>query len=213
MERPRIALLEPDPSHAARVRELVAYLGYELLPLRLEHGADDAVRGHLPLAMVLTNAGGQGYTGIELCEDLKMGTGTGNVPIVVIVPSGGGQQAAREALEAGADGFIESPVSECALRAWINVAVRVASLQSMQTGAARDGGYVFSSEAVELFTKLSHAVNHPLQVVRTSAEMIGDNLPPEHPSRKYLASILNATDRASAMVREASQLAKRATRT
>jgi len=212
MERPRIALLEPDAAHAARVRELIAYLGYEVLPLRLEHGADDAVRSNQPLAMVLTNAGGGQYTGIELCEDLKMGTGTGNLPVVVMVPREDGHRAAREALEAGADGFFEVPASESALRAWINVAVRVATLQSMQTGAARNGGYVFSSEAVELFAKLSHSVNHPLQVVRTATEMLGDNLPPDHPSRKHLVSILNATDRASAMVREASQLAKRATR-
>ena len=160
------------------------------------------------LDLILLEADLPNRGGTELCRQLKRSSQTEHIRIVLVSAVATGDSHIAEGLNAGSDGYLTHPIEPDALRAWVRATLRIRLLEK----ALRGKESVPLKDEIELlryFSRLSHAVNNPLQSLIATADLLGMDLEDNLVAMQALETILDLADRVARLVGEASQMAKR----
>jgi len=141
-------------------------------------------------------------SGVDICREIKNNPAT--APISVILISGVHKDSASIAagLQAGADGYLTKPLHINEVRAWSRAALRLRGFMRAQAETA--GPAPNEAELLAHFSKLSHAVNNPLQALMANADLLALNLPGRPQDLALIAEIQRYADRIANLVAEAS---------
>jgi len=117
-----VLIVEDDENLAGLVAEMLRGAGSDTVHFPDANGAVEWLKSHKP-ELILTDIGLPGISGVQLCDILKAGAATAEIPIIVI--SGRGSEAHKvEALRAGVDDYLVKPFSGRELLARIEALLR-----------------------------------------------------------------------------------------
>lgn len=134
---------------------------------------------------------------VTLCGDLRKDSVGVFAPIVLLADPGVTPDTAD------ADGVLTRPIEVAGLRAWLQAAQRLAQMRQSQGG-------INAQELLVSFSRLSHAVNNPLQALYATVDMLllNHGLSPE--ATALASEIITHAGRVAKIVAEASSEAKKA---
>jgi len=129
MSRPRILLVDDEPSLLATIAPLLRSQGYDVATATSGHAALDSVDRQLPQLVVL-DLGLPDLDGVEVCRRLREGR---SVPILVL--SARGAEADKvAALDGGADDYVTKPFGAEELLARVRAALRRSTTSAPTAG-------------------------------------------------------------------------------
>ena len=129
MSRPRILLVDDEPSLLATIAPLLRSQGYDVATATSGHAALDSVDRQLPQLVVL-DLGLPDLDGVEVCRRLREGR---SVPILVL--SARGAEADKvAALDGGADDYVTKPCGAEELLARVRAALRRSTTSAPTAG-------------------------------------------------------------------------------
>jgi two-component system KDP operon response regulator KdpE len=129
MSRPRILLVDDEPSLLATIAPLLRSQGYDVATATSGHAALDSVDRQLPQLVVL-DLGLPDLDGVEVCRRLREGR---TVPILVL--SARGAEADKvAALDGGADDYVTKPFGAEELLARVRAALRRSTTSAPTAG-------------------------------------------------------------------------------
>ena len=144
-------------------------------------------------------------SGMDICRELKRDPDTARIPIVLVSAIKTDDDSIAEGLEAGAMGYITKPVSEIALRAWVQTALQINLLQqqvSAKSASERDANDL---ELLSQFSRLSHAVSNPLQSLMSAADLLALELQDNTNAIKALNEIQKFAESIADLVSKSSE--------
>jgi CheY-like chemotaxis protein len=204
-----LLLVDDNPINLAVLRKLLEGDGrYALLEAVDAASALALVEATPDLDLILLDVNLPDRCGIEVCRQLKGARHTEHIRIVLVSAISTDDKSIAEGLNAGADGYLTQPIEPTALRAWVGAALRIRRLER----ALSDNGAIPLCDEVDLlrhFSRLSHAVNNPLQSLIATADLLGMDLEGDVAAMEALDTVLELADRVARVVGEASRLAKR----
>jgi response regulator RpfG family c-di-GMP phosphodiesterase len=110
----RLLLVDDDPGLRTLVRATLDGVDFEIVEAASAAEARDAIASRVPDVIIL-DVRMPGDSGIDLCRELKSHAETAAARVVLL--SGSGELAPRQAAEAGADAFLPKPFSPLQLLA------------------------------------------------------------------------------------------------
>jgi two-component system KDP operon response regulator KdpE len=119
MSRPRILLVDDEPSLLATIAPLLRAQGYDVATATSGNAALDGV-DRQPLQLVILDLGLPDMDGVEVCRRLREGR---SVPILVL-SARGAESDKVAALDAGADDYVTKPFGADELLARVRAALR-----------------------------------------------------------------------------------------
>ena len=145
----------------------------------------------------------------EFCRMLTRFSFSPHPPVIMVAPAGSPPTLARRAIASGAKGLLTWPADDLTVAAWVE-AVRPLDMTPPDMVAAESPAPHgdISSETLQTFAKLSHAVNNPLQGIFGSVEIIAMDVSPDFPHHERLQAVLKHANEVAEVVREASRKAK-----
>ena len=208
MHEEAILLVDDDSVNLTLLRLLISRrYDYKLLEAIDGQSALAMARTTPNLSLILLDVQMPDITGIEVCRLLKQEAATRGIPIVLISAVHTDDSSIREGLEAGADGYITKPIEDNMLQSWIQAALRISALKRALD--ARDAPVLEDIETLlESFSKLSHAVNNPLQGVMAAGDLLSMELQHDAGLQRVIENIQSSAERIAQMVGEASRQAK-----
>lgn len=123
----RILLVEDDPLTRSMVAHILERLGHEAIAVASGAEALRALRDY-GYPVVVTDWVMPDVDGLELCRRIRQGDGDGPYTYVIVLTSREGKERYLEAMDAGADDFINKPVDVDRLAARLRAAERVLGL-------------------------------------------------------------------------------------
>ena len=124
----RILLVDPDAAALQPVQSALEAAGYEVDTASDAVTALQRVRSGLPM-LVLLAAGRDECDGRSLCREIRTDLKSAHVIVIFTLDSVTGEDEALRCLDDGADGFIQLPLGDRALRYQLAAFSRVALLQ------------------------------------------------------------------------------------
>ena len=110
-------------------------------------------------------------------------------------------------MNAGAEGFLLKPIESTALRAWVKATLRISALQR-ELAAKTTSADASLEEVLRRFSKLSHAVNNPLQALYAAVDILTLHLPEDAAMMALTVDILHYAEQVAQLVAQASLQAK-----
>ncbi len=212
MEMTTILIVDDSPIDLKMVRAFLDTLDHCVLQeAATGQEALSYVRGHPTLSLLLMDVQLPDICGIEVCRSLKDDPATSHIPVVLISAVDKDEDSIAAGLDAGADGYLTKPMDGTALRAWLKATLRISSLQKAleerNLQPPKD-----EKVLLQRYSKLSHAVNNPLQSIMAGADLL--LLDQENNSEMVFAlrDIQQAAERIAELVGQASLDAKEALR-
>jgi DNA-binding response OmpR family regulator len=112
-----ILIVDDDESHRYTTRMMLQHGGYEIIEASGGYEALSRVAERPDLIMLDLHL--PDVSGLEVCRILKGAASTAAVPIVTVTAAYPGSQERREALDAGADGYLIRPLDTAQLLATV----------------------------------------------------------------------------------------------
>ena len=134
MSRPRILLVDDEPSLLATIAPLLRSQGYDVATATSGHAALDSVDRQLP-QLVILDLGLPDLDGVEVCRRLREGR---SVPILVL-SARGAEGDKVDALDAGADDYVTKPFGSQELLARVRAALRRSDAAAAPAGPITRG--------------------------------------------------------------------------
>ena len=193
-----ILIIDGDLAARARLRDTLVAHGYivDMVDSAAEAlAAFDYANWPLVIA-TFTPGDASGPMLLQTLRDIAPG-------IAVIMLGDREQATALAAMRGGAADYLPLPVDEEELvtaldRAW-HLREQRAPSQVLQVGAAQ---CITETRQRRLVTSLAHEINNPLTPIIGMAEMLLEDLPPDHPGRAYAHAITAAAWRIRDVVRD-----------
>ncbi|HEX8353358.1 MAG TPA: response regulator, partial [Pyrinomonadaceae bacterium] len=124
MRKQKVLVVEDDPGLRRDHAAMLAGEGYHVLEASAGADALRLARTEAP-DLVLLGASLPDGDGVEVCRKLKDEPGTGGAFVVMLSGEGATAEHQAEALNAGADGYLASPVESVALKAHVHAFLRI----------------------------------------------------------------------------------------
>jgi signal transduction histidine kinase len=212
-----ILIVDPNAATRARLQRLLADRGYTILQVDSFDAALTALERDAWSFVIAAWALGE-RSGVQLVAAFQALAPES----VVIIAGDGGQEMALAALRGGAADYLPMPIDATELAASLEraariqaarsqedarayaLATRLAQARAAQASLAQRAGLAAQSR---LAATLAHEINNPLTPIIGMAEILLEELPPEHPSRTYATAISAAAWRISNVVRSLSDFA------
>ena len=210
MHAETILLVDDDSVNLTLLRLLISRrYDYRLLEAIDGQSALAMARSNPKLALILLDVQMPDLSGIEVCRQLKSDEKTREIPIVLISAVHTDDGSIREGLDAGADGYITKPIEDNMLQSWIRAALRINELKrALEAQGTPSSGDV--EDVLNVFSKLSHEVNNPLQSIMASGDLLGMELGDGNEHQGVIENIQDSAERIAQIVGGASRQAKAA---
>lgn len=209
MDAYKILIVDDDQVTAEVIRTFLEDEGYSLSVVHDAGSALAFVAKTPDLDLVVLDVILPDLNGIDVCKRLKGDPKTASVPIILISGGLADDTSVRAGLAAGADGYLQKPVEDVALRAWVKATLRISMLRRELAGQLALGASSHK-EALEEFAKLSHTVNNPLQALYATVDILALSVPQSDEIEALVSEILGHAERVAQIVARASLQAKAA---
>ena len=192
-----ILIIDTDETTRQRLRDIAAAHGYNIETV--DNAADALTAFDQPPWPLVISAFAPGDAGGPALVQAILALAPDTVVIVV----GDREQAtALAALRGGAADYVPLPLDESELEAALDRAWRLReqrrSCQARQVGADAPDA---TARQQRLVSTLAHEINNPLTPIIGLAEMLLEDLPPDHPGRAHVRAISAAAWRIRDVVR------------
>jgi len=203
----RVLWVGNDGEGTAVMRGILGESGDTLETVSSAESALLSLRENDAYDLLVLDWGLPGLDGVSFCRQVKIDPNLSALPILLMAGADAKKLALSAGLEAGADGYIEEPFDETAVRTWKNAALKIHDLEkALQARQPRD--VCCHREILRSISKLSHAVNNPLQALYATVDMLVLSLPENHESITLAGEIFEHADRVAKLVAQASYQAK-----
>ena len=202
-----ILVVENCEEELARIRSFLGEKNY--IPISADSGqrALNLAMANPTFDMILFSASIEDIPAPEFCKRLTENPATASMPVVLIVDEATTVAIVHESLEAGLRGCIARPVNPTVFDAWLKILKDLARIKT-SSGEMSGAAVPCDPEVLQRFSKLSHAVNNPMQGVYATADMLGFSLPEGSRERELVENIIKYARQASDLVADAAKAAK-----
>ena len=178
----RVLLLDMGAAERGRLAALIKRLGYSVL-LADDLAAAQALGEREPLPIVIVNIRDQPTRIAQLHAQL---------PDSAIIAIGARTLAAAlEAWYAGAEGYLPRPVRQNELANVLEQVLRARAAHAARLAEVQLE-LVALTEFRRMAAELARQINTPLAPILGLADLLSEELPPEHPGHKYAQAISDA---------------------
>ena len=138
-----------------------------------------------------------------ICNNLKNNENTQNIPLILIMKTPSDPKRYVEGLDAGADGFLNKPITPGELNGQIRMALRIDALEKEKSQLKKQVQQAQKMEAIgTLAGGIAHEFNNILFPIIGYTEMSMYDIPENSKTRKNLAAVLKAADRAKDLIQQ-----------
>ncbi|MBW1725510.1 MAG: response regulator [Deltaproteobacteria bacterium] len=139
----------------------------------------------------------------SVCKRLKSDVNTQQTPVIMMMEAQSDPNSYVKGLEAGADVFLNKPVNRADLNAQIRMVLRVDALEKEKTQLKKQLQHAQKMEAIgTLAGGIAHEFNNILFPIIGYTEMSMYDIPENSKTRKNLAAVLKAADRAKDLIQQ-----------
>ena len=139
----------------------------------------------------------------EMCRTLKSDENTKDIPIFLMTDIQSDPESYVKGLGAGVAGFLEKPINKAALAVQINMVSRISTLEKEKAGLKKLLQQAQKMESIgTLAGGIAHEFNNILFPIIGYTEMCMYDVPENSKTRKNLASVLKAADRAKDLIQQ-----------
>jgi len=153
--------------------------------------------------MVLLDLEIGGIDRYEVCRILKSEENTKHIPILLMTDIQSDPESYVKGLEAGAAGFLGKPINRAALAVQVNMVLRISALEKEKAELKKQLQQAQKMESIgTLAGGIAHEFNNILFPIIGYTEMCMYDVPENSKTRKNLASVLKAADRAKDLIQQ-----------
>jgi signal transduction histidine kinase len=139
----------------------------------------------------------------SVCKQLKSDESTQQIPVIMMMDALSDPNGYVKGLEAGADVFLNKPVNRTDLNAQIRMVLRVDALEKEKVQFKKQLQHAQKMEAIgTLAGGIAHEFNNILFPIIGYTEMSMYDIPEDSKTRKNLAAVLKAADRAKDLIQQ-----------
>jgi signal transduction histidine kinase/ActR/RegA family two-component response regulator len=139
----------------------------------------------------------------EVCRTLKTEENTKHIPILLMTDIQSDPKSYVKGLEAGAEGFIGKPIDKAGLAVQVNMVLRISALEKEKAELKKQLQQAQKMESIgTLAGGIAHEFNNVLFPIIGYTEMCMYDVPEDSKTRKNLASVLKAADRAKDLIQQ-----------
>ena len=139
----------------------------------------------------------------EMCRTLKSDENTKDIPIFLMTDIQSDPESYVKGLGAGVAGFLEKPINKAALAVQVNMVSRISILEKEKAGLKKLLQQAQKMESIgTLAGGIAHEFNNILFPIIGYTEMCMYDVPENSKTRKNLASVLKAADRAKDLIQQ-----------
>ncbi len=208
MGRRKILVIDDNPVDRHRITTLLTKNSEDFEVIEAESGRAcfEQLEAYPDIALLLLDVRLGEDDGIDICRRIKRQSKWEHIPVVLISAVQTDDKSIAEGLDAGADGYLTKPVEGNPLRAWLRATMRIYDLQAaLGATAVPETG---AEEMLDHFSRLSHAINNPLQSVMAAADLLSLDMDSDEEAQASLQEIVHSAERIAEMVAAASRMAK-----
>ena len=200
-----VLVVDEDAEELRRFRKLLGREDTIAISADSGHAALALAGGEARLDAVLMDVALGDMDSADLCRKLKANPNTADVPIIAVCPPE--CEALPGRLARHVLGCVRKPVDGPALNAWLRTAREVGALRRQLARSAGEG-VTCDREVLDLFAKLSHKVNNPLQALYATGDILALKMPEDSKQRELVEKIITYGQRVAEIVADASRQAK-----
>ncbi|MGB2689264.1 MAG: response regulator [Desulfobacterales bacterium] len=139
----------------------------------------------------------------EVCRTLKTEENTKHIPILLMTDIQSDPKSYVKGLEAGAEGFIGKPIDKAGLAVQVNMVLRISALEKEKAELKKQLQQAQKMESIgTLAGGIAHEFNNVLFPIIGYTEMCMYDVPEDSKTRKNLAAVLKAADRAKDLIQQ-----------
>jgi signal transduction histidine kinase len=139
----------------------------------------------------------------EVCRTLKSEENTKHIPILLITDIQSDPKSYVKGLEAGAAGFLGKPIDKAGLAVQVNMVLRISTLEKEKAELKKQLQQAQKMESIgTLAGGIAHEFNNILFPIIGYTEMCMYDVSEDSKTRKNLASVLKAADRAKDLIQQ-----------
>ena len=154
-------------------------------------------------AMILLDLEIGGIDRYEVCRTLRSEENTKHIPILLMTDIQSDPESHVKGLEAGAAGFLGKPINKAELAVQINMVLRIRALEKEKAKLKKQLQQAQKMESIgTLAGGIAHEFNNILFPIIGYTEMCMYDVPENSKTRKNLASVLKAADRAKDLIQQ-----------
>lgn len=203
-----ILVVDPDPDERQSIRGLLGKEDCITVGVNSGQAALDLLKTNPLFDLILLHVAPGDMESAEVCQQLKADSKSADIPIILMSTPLEERSRVREALDAGALGYVCKPIDGNAVWAWMRAAHEIRSA-GRPSPEGEEGVVPCDYAVLEQFAKLSHTVNNPFQGIYATADMLGLEFPEGAKGRERIEKIIEYAQMVSDIVAEAARAAKR----
>jgi CheY-like chemotaxis protein len=141
--------------------------------------------------------------GYSVCNRLKSDENIRRIPVIMMMEAQSEPDSYVKGLDAGADAFLNKPITPAELKAQIRMVSRVHALEKEKTQLKKQLQQAQKMESIgTLAGGIAHEFNNILFPIIGYTEMSMYDIPENSKTRKNLAAVLKAADRAKDLIQQ-----------
>lgn len=139
----------------------------------------------------------------EVCRTLRSEENTKHIPILLMTDIQSHPKSYVKGMEAGAVGFLRKPINKAELAVQVNMVLRIRALEKEKAELKKQLQQAQKMESIgTLAGGIAHEFNNILFPIIGYTEMCMYDVPENSKTRKNLASVLKAADRAKDLIQQ-----------